>query len=241
MIQAGLADALLVGGADAPICPSIFAAFDRLGMMPKHFNENPRAAIRPFDVRREGLVLGEGAAVLLVESERHARERDAAPIAELAGYGSTCDAKSHFHQEKSGSDAVRAIRQAIGRDTDAVDYVNAHGTGTRENDPFEARVLRLALGQRMDDIPISASKSQFGHLLGACGAVEAAVVLASMDGHFVPATLNLVDPDPECRLSHVTAVTEASIRVALSTSFGFGSRNAALVLKRWEGWDAGAR
>jgi len=239
IIQAGLADALLVGGAEAPITPSLFAAFDRLGMMPRHYNEFPEAASRPFDLDREGLVLGEGAAILVLESEEHARMRGARFLAEVGGYGATCDAFSHFHQKESGDDAVRAVELALGSagvGAEALDYVSAHGTGTRENDPFETRVLRRALGDAARRVPVSSSKSQLGHSLGAAGAMEAAAIVAGMLGGFAPPTLNLDNADPECDLVHISGqARQCQIRLALSTSFGFGSRNAALVLRRMDG------
>jgi 3-oxoacyl-[acyl-carrier-protein] synthase II len=236
MINSGLVDVLIVGGAEAPLTPSLFAAFDRLSMMPTSYNESPSEAARPFDIDREGPVLGEGAAILILESEEHARRRGGRLLAAIRGYGATCDASSHFHQEPGGDDAARAIEQALdssGVSAEEIEYVNAHGTGTRENDPFESRVLRRALGMRGARVPVSSSKSQFGHLLGAAGAIEAAVIVAAMSGGFVPVTRNLSAPDPECDLAHVIGAPRSMrIDVALSTSFGFGSRNAALVLSR---------
>ena len=193
-------------------------------------------ASRPFDVRREGFILGEGAAILVLESEGSAVHRGARRIATVSGYGSTCDANSHFHQEESGVDAERAIRQAMfwGQvRASEVDYVNAHGTGTRENDPFEASVLRRVFGESVRTLPVSSSKSQFGHLLGACGAIEAAAVMAAMIGGYVPMTLNLDEPDPACELAHVRGQPKRhQVDVAVSVNFGFGARNAALVFRR---------
>lgn len=238
MILSGQVDLLLVGGAEAPMTPSLFAAFDRLGMMPSRYNDRPDAAARPFDVDREGPVLGEGAVIFVLESERHARKRGARLLAAVSGYGATCDASSHFHQEPSGADATRAIREALNTSriaAEEIEYVNAHGTGTRENDPFESRVLHNVLGSRALHVPVSSSKSQFGHLLGAAGAIEAAAVIAAMDGGFVPVTRNLENPDPECNLRHVMGRPESlRVDVALSTNFGFGSRNAALLFRRCE-------
>ncbi len=238
MIVSGLADILLVGGAEAPMTPSLFAAFDRLGMMPTKYNDRPDAAARPFDVDRDGPVLGEGAVIFVLESEQHARRRGARLFAAVSGYGATCDASSHFHQEPSGVDAARAIREALNMSRivpDELDYVNAHGTGTRENDPFESRVLHCVLGSRALRVPVSSSKSQFGHLLGAAGAIEAAAVISAMNSGFVPVTRNLERPDPECDLRHVMGQPESMrVDVALSTNFGFGSRNAALVFRSCE-------
>lgn len=235
LIQSGAAEVVLAGGADAPICPSVLAGFERLRMMPTSFNDDPTKAARPFDLRREGLVLGEGAAVLVLEDECRARARGASIHAEVAGYGGTCDAGSHFKQQESGEEAIRAMRIACrdaGVPAEQMDYVNAHGTGTAENDPFEAGVIRALLGERVAVVPVSSSKSQFGHLLGAAGAVEAVATIAALEGGFVPATLNLDDPDPACDLFHVREhARSCRVGVAMSTSFGFGSRNAALVLR----------
>jgi 3-oxoacyl-[acyl-carrier-protein] synthase II len=236
LIEAGVADVVLAGGADAPICPSVLAGFERLGMLPRSFNDEPTRAARPFDRHREGLVLGEGSVMLVLEREAHAHARNAAALVEVAGYGLTCDAGSHFKQQEGGEEAVRAIRLALGAAgvlPGNVDYINAHGTGTIENDPFESRVITRVLGRRAREVPVSSSKSQFGHLLGAAGAAEAAATIVGMRGGFVPPTLNLDDPDPECDLLHVPWVSKGHVvDVALSTSFGFGSRNAALVFRR---------
>lgn len=236
LVESGMVDVLLVGGAEAPLTPSLFASFDRLGMMPRQFNEEPERAARPFDAKRDGLVLGEGAIVLVLESEQSVRRRRARSSAAVVGYAATSDAHSHFHQKPDGSDAVRAVEQALraaGLAASAVDHVSAHGTGTRENDPFESSVIQRALGPAVSRATVSASKSQCGHLLGASGAVAVACVVAGMVGGFAPATLNLEEPDPDCDLAHVRGHPRPSfINVALCTSFGFGSRNAALVLRR---------
>jgi 3-oxoacyl-[acyl-carrier-protein] synthase II len=237
MLAAGIADVLLVGGADAPICPAVFAAFDRLGMLPRGYEDRPEVAARPFDVDRSGLVLGEGAGILVLETAAHARARGARGLVAISGYGASCDAKSHFRQEESGADAERAIRDALrsaGLEPSAVQYVNAHGTGTRENDPFESKVLDRVFGGSV--AWVSSSKSQFGHLLGACGAVEAIACIAAVLGKFVPPTVNLDRLDPACAaLRYVGgAARDVAIDNAVSVSFGFGSRNAALLIERLE-------
>lgn len=236
LLRAEEADTVLVGGAEAPLTPSLFAAFDRLRLMPTSFNSCPAEACRPFDVSREGMVLGEGAGILVLEREEDALRRGGRPLAEVAGYGATCDAESHFHQGTSGDDALRAIGMALrqgGVSAEDIDYVNAHGTGTRENDCFEAGVLRRLLVSRVGEVPVSSLKSQVGHTLGAAGVIEAMAIIAGMRGEYAPMTANLREPDPECALMHVMGrVRNCKIRVALSTNFGFGSRNAALVLRR---------
>ncbi|MBY0273872.1 beta-ketoacyl-[acyl-carrier-protein] synthase family protein [Candidatus Binatia bacterium] len=238
MIAGGGSDVMLLGAADAPITPPLFAAFDRLGMMPRAYNDDPGAACRPFDVAREGMVLGEGAVVFVVERELHARRRGVEILAEIAGYGATCDASSHFRQEASGEDASRAVRIALDMaaiSSKDLDYVSAHGTGTRENDPFETRVLRRVLERECGRVLVGASKSQFGHTLGASGALEAAAVIAGMRDGYAPANISLQAVDPECDLAHVARdVRVCEMRAALSTNFGFGSRNAALVFRKIE-------
>jgi 3-oxoacyl-[acyl-carrier-protein] synthase II len=235
LIAGGIADVVLCGGAEAPLSPIVFASFDRLGMMPSSFNDSPEAACRPFAADREGMVMGEGAAVLILESDDHVRERGGRPLAEVAGHGATCDADSHFTQKQDGEDAMLAIRLALERAgvaAEQIDYVNAHGTATPQNDPFETRVLRAVLGPAHRPF-VSSTKSMVGHLLGACSAIEAAATVVAIQGAFVPPTLNLHHPDPECDLDYVPNEARShSVEVALSTSFGFGSRNAALVLRR---------
>lgn len=234
MIRTGMADVVLAGGSEAPLFPLLFAAFDRLEMMPTRFNDTPASASRPFSADRDGFVLGEGSAVFLLEREDRARARGARVLARLAGYGATCDAKSHFTQDESGIDSERAIRIALedaGVGVDQVDYVNAHGSATRQNDPFETAVLRRVFGEGAARVPVSSSKSMVGHLLGAGPAIELAATIAGMTGGFLPPTINLEARDPACDLDYVSGgARPARIRAALSTSFGFGSRNAALVV-----------
>lgn len=236
LLETGMADVVIAGGAEAPLTPSLFGSFDRLGILPSHFNESPTAAPRPFSSDREGPVLGEGAAVLVMESADHARSRGVMGVGKVIGYGATCDADSHFRQSADGSCAVEAIEQALARAGVSpwqIDYINAHGTGTPENDPFETAVILRCLGEAGAVVPVSSSKSQFGHLLGASAAIEVAAVLAGMKRGVLPATLNLEHPDPRCALNHVKTPGEArEINLALSTSFGFGSRNGALVVER---------
>ena len=196
-------------------------------------------ASRPFSADRDGFVLGEGSTVFVLEREDRARERGARILAEIAGYAATCDAKSHFSQDEGGEDAERAIRLALEMadvSPGGIDYVNAHGSATRQNDPFETGILHRVFGEGAAAIPVSSSKSMLGHLLGASGAVEAAATVIGMSRGFLPPTVNLNSRDPSCDLDYVpNAARPARIRTALSTSFGFGSRNAALVLREVEG------
>lgn len=235
LVLSGQADVVLAGGAEAPLFPLLFATFDRLEMMSSRFNDDPATASRPFSADRDGFVLGEGGAMFVVEKADLARERGARPLATIAGYGATCDARSHFAQDESGVDAERAIRLALDAarvGPDELDYVNAHGSATPQNDFFETGVLRRVLGEGAARIPVSSTKSMVGHLLGACGAVELAATIAGMQDGFLPPTINLREPDPACDLDWVAGEARpARIRAALSTSFGFGSRNAALVVR----------
>jgi 3-oxoacyl-[acyl-carrier-protein] synthase II len=236
LIAHGVVDAVLAGGSEAPLSPLAFASFDRLRMMPTSFNEAPAGACRPFSADREGLVMGEGGAVLLLESEELLRERGGDPLAEVVGYAATCDADDHFVQKETGEDAIRAIEQALERagvSAGEIDYVNAHGTATSQNDPFETRVLRTVFGERADRIPVSSTKSMVGHLLGAGAAVELAATIVGIRDGFLPPTINLDEPDPACDLDYVPReARSARVDTALSTSFGFGSRNAAIVVRR---------
>jgi 3-oxoacyl-[acyl-carrier-protein] synthase II len=196
---------------------------------------DPAGACRPFSLDRDGIVLSEGAAVCVVETESSARARGAGMLAELAGFGATCDAHHHFHQLPSGEEAARAIRLALrdaGADTGDVDYISAHGTGTPANDPIETLAVKQVFGTRARAIPMSAIKSMTGHLMGTCGALELiACVKTLTEGVLLP-TINLSSPDPACDLDYVpNEARSARVRTAVSNTFGFGSRNAALVLK----------
>ncbi|MBM4268900.1 MAG: beta-ketoacyl-[acyl-carrier-protein] synthase family protein [Deltaproteobacteria bacterium] len=236
LLEAGTVDFILAGGSDAPLAPLLFASFDRLGAMARRFNDRPEQASRPFAADRDGFVLGEGAGVFVLEKRERARERSAPILAEIAGYGATCDAAHHFTQEESGVDATRAVVEALRQGNlspDDVDYVNAHGTATAQNDPFETAIFHRVFGERAPRLPVSSTKSMVGHLLGACGAVELAATIVGMHEGFLPPTLNLDEPDPACDLDYVAhRARPAQIDVALSTSFGFGSRNAALVVRK---------
>jgi 3-oxoacyl-[acyl-carrier-protein] synthase II len=236
LIAHGIVDVVLAGGSEAPLSPLPYASFDRLRMMPTSFNETPAEACRPFSADREGLVMGEGAAILMLESEDHLRERGGDALAEVVGYAATCDAEDHFVQKESGEDAIRAIAQALERagvSANEIGYVNAHGTATSQNDPFETRVLRSVFAGGADRVPVSSTKSMVGHLLGASAGLELAATIIGMRDGFVPPTINLDEPDPACDLDYVPKwAREARVDTALSTSFGFGSRNAALVVRR---------
>ncbi len=233
-IRAGVVDIALAGASEAPIFPMLFASFDRLGLMSRR-EGSPSGACRPFDVARDGFVLSEGGAVCVLERESSARRRGAAMFAELAGFGASCDAHHHLHQDPSGKQAARAIRSALSDASiapDAIGYISAHGTGTRANDPIETAVIKHIFGQRAYDIPVSSIKSMTGHLMGACGALELLACVKTLTDGILPPTLNLTTPDSACDLDYIPNVPrQARVRAVLSNTFGFGSRNAALVLQ----------
>lgn len=235
MIERGDADVAVAGGSEAPIVHVGVAGFAAMKALSTR-NDEPQRASRPFDVDRDGFVIGEGAGVMILESEEHARARGARVRAELAGYAATSDA--HHLTQPSQEGAERCMRLALrdaGVDPSDVDYLNAHATSTPTGDVSEAGAIRSVFGHHTDRLPVSATKSMTGHLLGAAGAIEALFCLFAIENGLIPPTINLDTPDPECPLDHVAHKARASdVRVALSNSFGFGGTNAALVMRRWE-------
>jgi len=232
-VRSGLVDWALAGGAESVLIPLVFAAFDRMGALSR--NPDPAFASRPFDAQRDGFVLGEGAGILLLESEEHARARGAEPLAELAGFGQSSDAFHITAPPEDGEGARRAMAEALvaaGLSPDDVDYINAHGTSTPLNDRAETRAIKALLGTRAYEVPVSSTKSQIGHLLGAAGAVEAgAAIFAILEG-LIPATVTWRNRDPECDLDYVPGeVRPSRVRTVLSNSFGFGGQNACLVFR----------
>lgn len=232
-IRSGRADVVFAGGTEAALTPLSLAAFARMGALSRR-NDDPAAASRPFDAGRDGFVFGEGAGVLVLESEEHARRRGAQPIAILRGYGATADAFHLTQPDPDGDGAARAMTLALadaGVHPEDVDYVNAHGTSTPYNDRIETIAIKTALGPESKRIPVTSTKSQTGHLLGAAGAVEAALTALVIDRGLIPRTINLDEPDPECDLDYVAdEPREQRVTTALSNSFGFGGQNACLVL-----------
>jgi 3-oxoacyl-[acyl-carrier-protein] synthase II len=201
-------------------------------------NDDPAGASRPFDATRDGLVIGEGAAVLVLEELEHAKARGATILAELRGYGMSADALHVTEPDPTGANPARAIRMALddaGRSPDDVDYVNAHGTSTPVGDAAESRFLKRLFGEeRAHRVPVSSTKSMTGHMLGAAGATEAVFCVLAIQGGFVPPTINLHHPDPECDLDYVpNEAREQAVDVALSNGFGFGGHNACLVIERF--------
>ena len=236
LIRHGYADAMVAGGAEATVNALAAAGFSNMQALSP--SEDPNAASLPFDVRRAGFVMGEGAGVLVLEELEHAKQRGATIYAELTGYGSTCDAYHITSPDPSAAESARAIADAwreTSLDTDRV-YFNAHGTGTPMNDRIETLAIKKALGEdRARRITISSTKSMTGHMLGAAGGAEAvASVLALRDG-IAPPTINLTQPDPDCDLDYTPLTAKhADFDVALSSSLGFGGHNACLAFRKWE-------
>jgi 3-oxoacyl-[acyl-carrier-protein] synthase II len=234
LIRDGYADVMLAGGSEAALTPLSVAAFARMGALSTR-NDAPEKASRPFDRDRDGFVFGEGAAVLLLETERSATTRGAVPVAEIAGYGATADA---FHvtqpdpEGRGASSAMVAAMDDAGVVPEDIDYVNAHGTSTPYNDRVETIAIKAALGNEAKRVPVTSIKSQTGHLLGASGAVEAAASAFVIENSLIPATINLESADEECDLDYVPeGPRDQEVRIALSNSFGFGGQNACLVVK----------
>jgi 3-oxoacyl-[acyl-carrier-protein] synthase II len=233
-IQAGEADAVIAGGSEATLTPLARAAFSSLGAT------SPSGISRPFDARRDGFVMGEGAGVLILESEQAALGRGARPHAILRGYGATCDAHHLTAPDEDGAGAAAAIAAALedaGIGPERVDYVNAHGTSTPLNDRAETLALKAALGARATQIPVSSAKSAIGHLLGAAGAVEAIATVLTLNEAAIPPTLGYEIPDPELDLDYVPNQSRpldtpgGRPPLAISNSFGFGGHNAVLCLQ----------
>jgi 3-oxoacyl-[acyl-carrier-protein] synthase II len=235
-IRAGEIDAAIAGGAEVPLSPLAFGAFDIIRALSDTRNDEPAAACRPFDGRRDGFVMGEGATLLVLEAEDVARARGAAPYAELMGYGATSDAHHMVQPLADGSEAGRAASIALGDadvPADDVDWVSAHASSTPLGDIAEARAIRLALGERAATVPVSGTKALYGHPLGASGAIEAGIAALAIRDGWVPASVNLEEPEPEIANllpGLLRAARPGSYRRILSTSFGFGGLNAAIVL-----------
>jgi len=235
-IQFGFLPMLLAGGVDAPIAPGIMKGFTLMKIMTASWNEQPERASRPFSLDRDGFVVAEGSWMFVLEDYEHARVRGAKILAEVAGYGSTCEAFHRVRLQECGEEPARAIQLAMqdaGIAADDVDYVNLHGTSTQLNDRIETRALKLALGDHAYGTPMSSLKSQIGHPQGACGAAGIAATLVAMHHGEIPPTINLERPDPECDLDYVPQPgRRAVIEHAVCNCIAFGSKNSALVLRR---------
>lgn len=237
LVRDGISDVALAGGVEAPLGPLSFGAFALIRAMSTR-NDDPATACRPFDADRDGFVMGEGAAVLVLEERERALSRGARIYAEILGYGTTSDAYHMTAPRPDGSRAAAAMREALrtaGIDGNDVDYVSAHASSTPLNDSTETLAIRDVLGPAADRVPVSGTKPYHGHALGASGAIEAVATCLAMERGWIPPTLNLEREDEACRLVHVTgAGRDADLGIALSNSFGFGGVNATLALARSE-------
>jgi 3-oxoacyl-[acyl-carrier-protein] synthase II len=234
-IQSGRLDMVLSGGADAPIALGIVKGFILMKILTGSWNHAPERGSRPFSLDRDGFVLAEGAWMFVLEEYQHARARGAKVLAEICGYGSTCEAFHRVRLQECGEEPARAIELAMkeaGVGAQNVHYVNLHGTSTQLNDRIETRALKLVLGGHAPEVPMSALKSQIGHPQGACGAAGVAATLVAMQSGQVPPTINLETPDPECDLDYVPEVgRKKAIEHAVCNCIAFGSKNSALVLR----------
>jgi 3-oxoacyl-[acyl-carrier-protein] synthase II len=235
-IQLGVQPAMLVGGTDSPLAWGIMKAFALMKIMTESWNHDPARGSRPFNLDRDGFVIAEGAWMFVVEDLERARARGTHIYAEIAGYGSTCEAFHRVRLQECGEEPARAIQLAMkeaGIGPQNVQYVNLHGTSTELNDRIETRALKLALDGYAYKVPMSALKSQIGHPQGACGAAGVAATLIAMKHGQIPPTINLENPDPECDLDYVPDVGRAvAIEHAVCNCIAFGSKNSALVLRR---------
>lgn len=236
MLQWGQVDAMITGGAEAAISPLAMAGFCSMKAMSTR-NSEPEKASRPFEIDRDGFVIGEGAAILVLETLEHARGRGARIYAEVAGYGCTCDAYHIAAPDPKGYGAANSMREALkdsGIKPGSVDYINAHATATPLGDEAETLAIKQVFGENAYNIAISSTKSMTGHLLGAAGGLEAMVCALAIHRGIIPPTINYEKPDPECDLDYVPNIArKATVDVALSNSFGFGGHNATLVIKRY--------
>jgi 3-oxoacyl-[acyl-carrier-protein] synthase II len=235
-IKSGRLDLVLSGGADAPISLGIVKGFILMKILTDSWNHAPQRASRPFSVDRDGFVLSEGAWMFVLEEYEHARARGARALAEVSGYGSTCEAYHRVRLQECGEEPARAIGLAMkqaGISAQDVDYVNLHGTSTQLNDRIETRALKLALGEHAPSVPMSALKSQIGHPQGACGAAGVAATIVAMERGQLPPTINLEAPDPNCDLDYVPQTgRKRAIEHAVCNCIAFGSKNSALVLRK---------
>ena len=238
IIRRGQADVILAGGSEASLLPVAMAGMSVMGALSSR-NDDPQAASRPFDLQRDGFVMGEGAGVLVLESLEFAQARGASILAEVVGYGATNDAYHISAPAENGSGAAASMRIAL---ADAnlgfqdIDYINAHGTSTNLNDKSETAAIKTVFGEKAYQIPISSTKSMTGHLLGAAGALEAAICVKVIQEGIIPATINYEYPDPDCDLDYVPNTSRSTkVNTIMSNSFGFGGHNAVIILSRHSG------
>lgn len=237
MLRNGTVDVAIAGASEAAICRAGVAAFDRVGAMSRR-NDDYSMTPQPFDKNRDGLVMGEGAAILVMETESHARARGATIYAELAGYASTADAFHVTAPHEEGAGGAAAIRHALDAakvNPDEVGYISAHGTGTSLNDLSETKAVKAAFGAQAYKTPMSSTKSMTGHMMGATGALEAIFCVQAIREGLLPPTIHYETPDPDCDLDYIpNKARESKINVAISNAFGFGGHNAVLVVRKYE-------
>lgn len=235
-ISLGRQEVMLAGGVDAPLAPGILAGFNLLTVLTTQWNDEPHRASRPFTRDRSGMVLGEGSWIYVLEEFERAQQRGAKIYAEIAGYGTTCDAYHRVRLQEGGDEPARAMTLAMkdaGVEASQIGYVNLHGTSTMLNDRIETNALKLALNCNAHQIPMSGTKSQIGHPQGASGAAGLAAALCAMETGIIPPTINLDEPDPDCDLDYVAnTARQAEVRYALCNCIGFGSKNSALVIAK---------
>jgi 3-oxoacyl-[acyl-carrier-protein] synthase II len=237
LIQRGVADAMITGGVEAALTPLGVSGFNAMRAISTR-NDDPEKASRPFDIDRDGFVMGEGSGILILEELDHALERGAPIYAEIIGYGLTADAFHMTAPAPEGEGMGRCMQMALddaGVSGEEIEYINAHGTSTDLNDRFETQAIKKVLGEHAYKVPVSSTKSMTGHLLGGAGGVETAFTVLAIERGIIPPTINYENPDPDCDLDYVPNVCrEAEVRMALTNSFGFGGTNGALVLRRYE-------
>jgi 3-oxoacyl-[acyl-carrier-protein] synthase II len=237
IIKRGEADVMIVGGSEAPLVPISLAGFNSMKALSTN-NAEPEKASRPFDAKRDGFVMGEGAGVVILEDLDHARARGATIYAEISGYGSTDDAHHIVQPEENGEGAIRAMKLAMeraGLTPRDIDYINAHGTSTQLNENAETAAIKGALGDMAYEVSISSTKSMTGHLLGAAGAIEAIISVKAINEGIIPPTINYENPDPHCDLDVTpNKAKKKTVRHAMSNSFGFGGHNVSLIFSKFE-------
>jgi 3-oxoacyl-[acyl-carrier-protein] synthase II len=238
IIKRGDVQVMIAGGAEAPLTPISIAGFNAAGALSVR-NDAPQKASRPFDAQRDGFVMGEGAAVLVLESLDHALKRNANILAEMAAYGATSDAFHITQPSQDGGGGAKAMLMALrkaGLSPKDIDYINAHGTSTSMNDKCETMAIKSVFGEGAYRVPVSSTKSMMGHMIGAAGAIEAVVCILAIQHGVVPPTINLENADPECDLDYVPNVArQHRVRAAMSNSFGFGGHNSVLILREYAG------
>jgi len=237
LIKAGLCDVAVSGGTEATITPISFAGFCNMKALSTR-NDIPKKASSPFDIKRDGFVMGEGAGIIVLESLEHAQKRGALIYAEFLGYGASGDAYHLSAPAPEGEGMARSMRMALhtaGLQPSAIDYINAHGTSTDYNDKYETQAIRAVYGEHADTLNVSSTKSITGHLLGAAGGIEFIASVLAIRNNIIPPTINYDDPDPELTLNYTpNKAVEKKVNIVMSNSFGFGGHNAALILGRYE-------